>query len=243
MPSIVADSEGPAVLTDALSTTQPSPDRSPTARPSRYNPRLLGGGAVVPYIGSWTGEEIRPTTIICRPGGGIGYADETILDRDEWGVLWARMAGRIGVGKPLFTELHPVRQRRAMLRLLCQVCAMPADRSEDGNLWLVPEKEVGRWEGWPEGMSTIHPPLCGKCAKISVRMCPALRPRWVAMRAHSRACGVTGAVFAPGGRFPRLVQNNDEVIQFGDPAIRWVQAALLARTLFACMLVDLGGLS
>ena len=161
------------MLTDAPSMTVLSCPAVPVdGQPTRYNPRLLGGGAVIPYIGTWTGEELRPTTVIHRPGGGIGYADETLLDRDERGVLWTRVAGRIGVGKPLFTKLHAVRQRRAMLRLLCQVCAQPADRTDQGQLWLVPEKEIGSWEGWPEGMSAIHPPLCQPCAKLSVRMCP-----------------------------------------------------------------------
>lgn len=154
------------------------------------------------------------------------------------------MAGRIGVGKPLFTKLHPVRQRRAMLRLLCQVCSQPADYTQDGQLWLVPEKGVGAGEGWPERMSTIHPPLCRECAKISVRMCPALRPRFVALRAHSWVCGVTGLIFGPGRSVPCPVDSgDDEVIQFGDPTIRWVQATLLARTLYDCTPIDLDRLS
>ncbi|HEX5404314.1 MAG TPA: hypothetical protein VFX16_18650 [Pseudonocardiaceae bacterium] len=118
---------------------------SGTAR--RYNPRMFGGGAVVPYVGSWSGEELRPSVVVNRPGGGIGYADETLLDRDEWGVLWTRTAGRIGKGRPLFTKPHPVRQRRAMLRLLCQVCAQPADRSTDGLLWLLPGDRVDHHPG------------------------------------------------------------------------------------------------
>jgi hypothetical protein len=197
---------------------------------------------VVPYIGSWTGEELRPTTVIQR-SGGIGYADETLLDRDERGVLWTRVAGRVGVGKPLFTKLHSVRQRRAMQRLLCQVCAQPADRTEHGELWLVPDTEIGRSADWPDGMATIHPPLCRPCARVSVRMCPALRPRFVAIRARSRVCGVSGVVFGPGQRFPRpLDDDDDEIIQFGDPTIRWVQATL-ARNLYQCALIDPNELS
>jgi hypothetical protein len=201
---------------------------------------MLGGGAVVPYVGSWSGEELRPTSVVNRPGGGVGYADETLLDRDEWGVLWTRIASRIGSGKPLFTKLHPVRQRRAMLRLLCQVCARPADRAEQGVLWVLPTDYVADGRGWPDDIRTIQPPLCTPCARLSIGLCPALRPDFVAVRAHSRVCGVTGVLFQAARRFPVISPlDNGDVIGFRDPAIAWVQAAQLARSLYGCTVVDL----
>jgi hypothetical protein len=204
----------------------------------------LGGGSVVPYIGSWTGEQCCLTQVVRRPDNGIGYADETMLDRDRWGVLWTRVPGRVGVGTPLFKALHPVRQRRAMLRLLCQVCAQPADHTEHGSLWLVPAAERRYWPGLPEGMTTIHPPLCLACARISVRMCPALRLGVVAVRAHSSVRGVNGVVFGPMGRYPGLsVTDRAEVIPYGDPEIAWVQATLLARSLYDATVIDLDGLA
>lgn len=200
----------------------------------------MGGGAIVPYIGSWTGEESLALPIIRRPGGGIGFADETLLDRDEWGVLWTRTTARIGVGTPLFKDLHPRRQRRAMLRLLCQVCAHPADRDGRGSLWLVPGDDLDS----SDGMTTIHPPLCVGCARISVRMCPALRSRCVALRAHSCVCGVTGLVFRPAQPFPRLTMDDyDDVVGFRDPRIAWTLAAQLARTLIDVTEIDLDRLS
>jgi hypothetical protein len=181
--------------------------------------------------------------VVARPGGGIGYADETILDRDEWGVLWTRVAGRVGAGKPLFVQLHPVRQRRAMRRLLCQVCTEPADRTKDGTLWLVPGREVGNCDGWPEGAATIHPPLCLPCAHLSVRMCPALRQHYVALRAHSRPYGVTGVQFRAGYPFPQAASQADDeyAVPFSDPAIAWVMATQLVRTLHDCTPVNLDG--
>jgi hypothetical protein len=217
---------------------------SPSAGSARYNPRLLGGGSVVPYIGSWTGEANCSTQVVRRPDNGIGYLDETILDRDQWDVLWTRIGSRVGVGNPLFKKLHPVRQRRAMSRLLCQVCAQPADHTEHGTLWLVPGDEVGGWADWPEQMTTIHPPLCLACARISVRMCPALRSGSVAVRAHSRLRGVNGVVFEPAGRYPGLaVTDRAEVIPYEDPEVAWVQAVLLARLLYNATVVDLDGLA
>ena len=205
-----------------------------------YDPRMLGGGSVVPYIGQWSGEELLPTQIIQHPRGGIGYADETLMDRDGWGVLWARTASRIGIGKPLFKALHPLRQRRAMLRLLCQVCARPADRNEQGQLWLLPEQPDYE-PGWPEDVPVTLPPVCLSCARLSVRMCPALRPTFIAVRAHSRVCGVHGVRFRPGRFFPRLASEDEDdgVCCHEDPAIDWVLATQLARSLHDCAFVDL----
>ncbi|HEX5401194.1 MAG TPA: hypothetical protein VFX16_02705 [Pseudonocardiaceae bacterium] len=212
----------------------PAPSSCLNVRRPGYDPRMLGGGAVVPYVGSWTGEELMPTQVVQRPSGGIGYADETLVDRDEWGVLWTRMASRVGIGRPLFTKLHPLRQRRAMRRLLCQVCARPADRTDEGLLWLVPGADRQ-----PEGMATIQPPLCLACARVSVGACPALRTGCVAVRARTRLCGVVGVRFQPGRLLPRLADDDaDEVISYDDPVIVWVQATQLARSLHDCTPVD-----
>jgi hypothetical protein len=112
-----------------------------------------------------------------------------------------------------------------------------------GTLWLVPGDDVGGWQGWPEQMTTIHPPLCVACAGISVRMCPALRVGSVAVRAHSRVRGVNGVVFAPAGRYPGLsVTDRAEAISYEDPEVVWVQAVLLAQSLYDATVVDLDGL-
>jgi hypothetical protein len=202
---------------------------------------MLGRGSVVPYIGVWGDEKLSPTNMIERPGGGIGYADETILDRDEHGVLWARFTSRIGVGKPLFRELHPARQRRAMRRLLCQVCAQPADRSGQGTLWLIPGDEITHYQGRPEDMPTIYPPVCAPCAHLSVRMCPALREQYTAIRAHSRLHGVIGVEFQAGYPCPRPAPQDatSYAVSFRDPAIAWVMATQLVRTLRERTVIDL----
>lgn len=222
---------------NAIPTSRPS---SPDARPSRYDPRMLGGGSVVPYIGVWTAEKLATTTVITRPGGGIGYADETILDRDEHGVLWARFTTRVGAGKPQFRELHPTRQRHAMRRLLCQVCAQPADHNDEGTLWLVPGDEVAHYQDQP-GMPTIYPPVCAPCAELSVRMCPALREQYTAVRAHSRLHGVIGVEFQAGHPYPRPAPQTTTsyAVSFADPAIAWVLATQLVRTLHDCTVIDL----
>jgi hypothetical protein len=223
----------PAIL------SRPSATRSP-----QYDPTLLGGGAVVPYIGSWTGEETAQPQIIRRRRGGIAFADEMLLDRDEWGVLWIRSTARIGVGRPLFKRLHPRRQRRAVLDLLCQVCAKPADHTDAGTLWLMPESEVHAGED-REGMTTIYPPLCSPCARLSVSMCPALRQSYVLLRARSRVAGVSGVVFRPVYPFPRLMVDDDypDVVALGDPMLAWTLGCQLARGLVDVAVIDLESLS
>ena len=209
----------------------------------RYRASLLGGGAVVPYVGRWSAEEPPITPVVRRADGGVAYPDETVLDRDRWGVLWTRAVRRSGVGRPLFGKVHPWRQRRAMLDLLCQVCAQPADRTDQGTLWLVPGVEVAAWRGWPAGMATVHPPLCLPCARISVRVCPGMRPHYIALRARSWVCGVTGAVFRPAGLAGLVRDDYPHVVTFGDPALPWTVATQLARTLVDVTTVDLERLS
>jgi len=92
--------------------TRPTPLSRP-ANPhgetgTRYNPQVLGGNSIVPYVASWTSEHTQDSAVVNRPGGGIAYRDETSVDRDTWGVLWVRTDSRIGVGRPLFKDLPPV---------------------------------------------------------------------------------------------------------------------------------------
>ena len=192
---------------------------------------------IVPFITTWSGEQSPLSQVVDRRGLGIGFADETILDRDEHGVLWRRMPSRPGNGRPLFGKVHPLRQRRAMRKLLCQVCAGPADTTELGTLWLVRDY-AGDWPGWPEHMAATEPPVCLPCARDSIRICPALRNAYVAMRVgRSTISGVYGIHYRPGPAFPESVE--DRILRFGDPAIRWTCAGQLVRELLDCTIVSL----
>jgi hypothetical protein len=89
--------------------------------------KSMGSTAVVqvaPYITAWSAEQDLPCTLVERPGCGVAYADELLVDRDSCGVLWRRSSVRRQVGRPDFGRVHPLRQRRAMLRVLCQVCSV-----------------------------------------------------------------------------------------------------------------------
>jgi hypothetical protein len=196
-----------------------------------------GPGAVVPYIAAWSGEENLPTQIIGRGLSGIGFADETLLDRDGRNVLWTRTPSRAGQGRPEFGQVHALRQRRAMRRLLCQVCAKPADRNELGVLWLLRDYRDD-WPGWPENMANTYPPVCLPCARLSTRVCPSLRRGYVAVRARRfPLAGVYGVRYVPVRPFP--IPAEGAVAGYDDPAIRWICAAQQVRSLQECTIVTL----
>jgi hypothetical protein len=205
-----------------------------------YDVHQLGGRAVVPYIASWTGERMRTDReLVYRAwGGGIGYADETPADRDEYGVLWLSNTGDLGTGRPLFKDQHPLRQRHAMADLLCQVCAQPADHTEQGTLWLLPA--VPERLAAPQREVTAFPPICPPCARISVAMCPALRSGFVLVRARSQVHGVTGLLYAPGKNGPALSlwDQANQIIPYDSVVMPWVLALQLHRILYRVSRID-----
>lgn len=188
----------------------------------------------VPFVTRWSEERDPPSRVIERPGGGIAYADESLLDRDDRGVLWFRTPSRPGHGRPLFREVHPLRQRRAMRRLLCGVCGEPADRTDDGVLWLLRDFRDD-WPGWPNGMAAIEPPVCRPCVPLASRLCPSLRKGAVTVRVrHAPVAGVRGALYG-GGVVPESL--GDVTVAYDDPRARWVRAINLVRQLCDCTLV------
>ena len=198
-------------------------------------------GPVVPYVTSWSEETRQRPEIIMRTsmgfGFGIAFADEKVFDRDRDGVLWTRKTLRHGQGRPRFGDVHSVRQRHAMRRLLCQVCAQPADRDEDGVLWLLPDY-YAEAEGWPQDYDLAEPPVCRACVPIATRLCPALRRGHLGIRARSApVCGVRGVVYGPSR--PAPVPLGDYEVRYDNTTIRWTVADQLLRTLQDCTPVDL----
>ncbi|WP_245703715.1 hypothetical protein [Streptomyces lushanensis] len=169
--------------------------------------------------------------------GGIAYADERPYERDDMGILWKRIGISPGKGRPEFGEVHFLRQRRAMRKLLCQVCGGPSDRTPEGTLWLVGEdpSEPGPWK---PGDLTGHPPLCVSCAVTAVLACPHLRNRYVALRVRSFVvAGVHGALYRPGGLFPEAHEAG--ALAFEHWRIGWMLAGQLMMELKEFTVVDL----
>ncbi|MFT7834567.1 hypothetical protein Q5530_00265 [Saccharothrix sp. BKS2] len=194
---------------------------------------------VVPYVAMWSEEVVEEPRLVEHPSGaGIAYADEILGDRDSRGVLWDRAAIAPGRGKPQFAKIHVHRQRRAMRKLLCQVCRQPADKDDRGVLWLLPDR-TGRWAGWPEGMLVSEPPVCEPCLALATRVCPALRKEGhLVIRAGSCPIdGVEGFRYRAGPR-RRPVPVERELVSFADPAIAWTLASKLVRELLDCAVME-----
>jgi hypothetical protein len=191
----------------------------------------------VPYVSRWSEEEPLPAAVIQR-GGRIAYADEALGERDRNGVLWQRMPSRPGRGQPQFGKIHTPRQRHAMRKLLCQVCAGPSDVSDLGTLWLVTDYR-NDWPDWPERMACSEPPICLPCAQLSIKICPGLRHHGhVALRVrHSEIAGVYGMLYRPGPFVPIPIA--DQRIPLDDPDIRWTRATQLLRELHDCTIINL----
>lgn len=193
-----------------------------------------------PYVTAWSAEQDLPCALVERPDGGIGYAKELLSDRDRNGVLWQQTAVRPRAGRPEFARVHPLRQRRAMEQLLCQVCGGPADQSE-GVLWLLRDYRDD-WPRWPDGMASVEPPICLPCVEVAGRMCPALQRGAVAVRVTDcPIAGVRGVLYRQGVLTP--VATNAGIFSYDDPAIRRVLASALVRELRGCVIVPLAELS
>jgi hypothetical protein len=230
-------------VTSYFPTRQPAgtPNASTSAIGHIIRPSAISGGAVVPYVTSWSDEKKLPAEIIMRTSMGISFgiafADETAADRDRDGILWTRKPDHHRQGRPEFGNIHSRRQRRAMRLLLCQVCAQPADRDEDGVLWLLPDY-YAEAQGWPENYDLAEPPICRSCVPVATRLCPALRRGHLGIRARSApVCGVRGLVYGPSHPAPVLV--GDYEVRYDNPTIRWTVADQLLRTLQDCTPVDL----
>ena len=194
-------------------------------------------GVVAPYVTAWSAEQELPCALIERSDGGIGYAKELLSDRDRNGLLWQQTALRHRVGRPEFARIHPLRQRRAMELLLCQVCGGPADRNDDGVLWLLRDYRDD-WPQWPDGMASVEPPICLPCVEVARRMCPALRRGAVAVRVKNcPVAGVRGVLYKQSVLAP--VAATAGIFSYDDPAIRRVLASALVRELSGCVVVPL----
>jgi hypothetical protein len=190
---------------------------------------------VPPYVTAWSAEPYLPARVVQR-GGRIAYANENADDRDERGVLWYQSPSRQGQGRPDFGRVHPQRQWEAMSQLLCQVCAGPADQTEDGVLWLLVPDYDDDWTNWPEGMAVAEPPVCRPCARRAVRQCPALRNSVAVVRVRDYPIiGVRGALHKPAWPSPTPVAH--VIMAFDHPAIGWVRASSLLRELHGCTIL------
>jgi hypothetical protein len=135
--------------------------------------------------------------------GRVRYADESIYDRDTHGVLWQRYPVARGRGFPYFARVHPLRQRRCMNRLLCQVCGEPAAADERGTLFMLTFTDAaGVRAGTQDTVLTSNPPVCAPCSELAARRCPHLGRGNAAVYARTvTPWGVYGILAAPEGNY------------------------------------------
>jgi hypothetical protein len=206
------------------------------------DPRTAAGLPAVPYVAAWSAET-GEDGLVREFADRVVYLGEGVGDRDRHGILWGRTGTAPGRGRPQLARVHAFRQRRAMRFLLCQVCARPCDRSDEGTLWLFPSSVVEN-EGWPDGpVSVTEPPICRPCARHSVAACPALRRGHLLVRAGRTAeIGVHGLVYRSNHPSPVPVAQHADLVVYGTPAARWVVASKLVREIADYSVVDVAGL-
>ncbi|MFI0942811.1 hypothetical protein [Streptomyces sp. NPDC021020] len=209
----------------------------------------------VPYITVREGEELVPERTLgvrfSHAGKAIGicYRTEVARDRDDRGVLWARMSqdlsplDRRPVGKPLWASVHPARQRETMSSLRCQKCCGQASRTHEGYLFLeaAGDRPV-------EGMTTAQPPVCLAHALEGIERCSHLGEHgYVLVRSRvPRLHGVIGQPYRMGTSGlepepPRLTPAGADVpIRFTERGLLpWVLASQLVRQLTGVTVVDI----
>lgn len=195
----------------------------------------------VPSITRWSQEEYdnHLTASVDADGRmqGIVYPVELPSDRVN-GVLVLRCTGE-ATGVPRWDSPHPGRQHHLMLHLRCRVCGGPADRTDEGHLWLLPRPTTpgGRprtlGASWPEGAVVEHPPMCAPHALSSPTHCQALDGALLVRAREAPVWGVAGVRFPsdPGGSVTGPVRGHFET---GDPNLPWVVATHLLRMLTGC---------
>jgi hypothetical protein len=203
--------------------------------------QLTHRGLTVPYITPWSGESIHIPTLV-RAGSGLehrlGYADESLYDRDWQGALWARHRLARGNGRPQFDGVHTLRQRRCMNDLLCQVCACRA-QTDDGEATLFILRNDGR--RIEEGERTTAPPVCSQHALEAAVHCPHLRAGHVVVRVQRvQSWGVAGLRHHPATLEALPLEANQQLSQvsYEDPQIHWIVASRQVVTLHDCTAVD-----
>jgi len=194
-------------------------------------------GRPVPYITAWRDEVLQQPPVIASQSGIVYAGGPADRGRGEDGLLWRLWDDIQGSGEPQWTDVHAPRQRKAMRDFLCQVCGGPADRNEQGVLWLL---EDGSDQGhrWPNGFFTVHPPVCRPCAPIAAAHCPHLRRKGVvAVRVGTI---ILDAVY--GQRYYRsrlgLVAGDKDVFFTRTWAAKWVVVGQVAATLDDCTILD-----
>jgi hypothetical protein len=165
-------------------------------RPNKGKPLLT------PYVALRSNEipmfESELTVEISDAGPRLAYKRRRPGDRDHHGNLWTRLEKIPGDSNVIFHSMHSDRQRECMEKMLCQVCAGPADHNHQGWLFIDWRRENSP-STWPEHAitPTPTPPLCADHARASELLCPYLRQgEYAVLRVRKpHLYGVAGGIY------------------------------------------------
>ncbi|WP_431920460.1 hypothetical protein [Nonomuraea jabiensis] len=154
---------------------------------------------------AYDGEDITYQLALVRSaeatdGVRLSYADPVDTDW-MFGALWHRH-GMTRAGHPQWKLVNTPRQRRCMIRNLCQVCGKSAMDGDTGRIWWVMAEPPGKNVLGEEFTNT--PPTCRACIRLACHLCPRLR-EWAQAVTVGAAepYGVVADTFKPVGN--RLV--------------------------------------
>ncbi|WP_282795210.1 hypothetical protein [Streptomyces sp. CC224B] len=140
------------------------------------------------------------------------------------------------MGEPRWRLVHPVRQREAMLRGLCQVCARPA-RTELGFVFLA---GPGDYAPHDTVVTACQPPVCPPHAAVAAALCPHLAGDPVVFLAASCPLyGVLGTPYEFDAGELQALPSEGRPVPYGDPRLDWFLASQLARRLRTFTRIDL----
>lgn len=206
---------------------------------------------LIPYITLREGEEPCETdalrAIFRRDGRhSIGYWDQTIDDTGPGGELWGRCSQQIGddrmpTGKPLWSMVHPSRQRECMSKFRCQVCVSSA-KVAGGYLFL--ESAAGHPSEPGQPVLTAQPPVCLEHALAAAEQCAHLATHGHRALLARRApiFGVIGTPYHWGTSGWQALPADDVPVPYGSEALRVLLASQLVRELRDYSVVDLAEL-
>ncbi|WP_330174099.1 hypothetical protein OG875_11305 [Streptomyces sp. NBC_01498] len=195
-----------------------------------------------PYVAARSAEQaskLAELTVEFGPKGArLAYTRPRPGDRDSHGNLWVRMEAPGDPGGVLYDSMHPARQRACMERMLCQVCAEPADRDKDGRLFIDWRREDSP-PTWPERSLTAMPPLCAAHVQLSLRQCPfPRRTEHAVLRVRKPLLyGVSGALHRMTEHGWRA-SDEDVLTPYGKPRHPGMLAARVHRELRGVTVVD-----
>jgi len=165
----------------------------------------------VPWVALWTSERDSLRTVNVTSNGICGR-------RDRHGIYWIQYGDSVGVGEPLFGQVHTDRQVNCMRKTLCQVCGQKISRTDC--YWILNKVES---QDLKDGKCfvTQTPPVCANCIKIATEQCPHLISMGKdvpLLRVFNYSCvAVNGDLALPGKEVQRHV-----ILQYGHPKIKYL---------------------